>query len=271
MKKNLRGFTLIELIVVMAIFTILMTAIMQMFKPVRETYVDSTLYESQRTTQNGIVTYISESVRYATDLGMYTKGKSASGTTASGTWNQTVNSPDDAVKAFIKGFEAKHSIDADVDTYTYTDASGTPQTKTYEQYITANAEVIVINQEDTFTFNSVSCKGRLQRKKADGTFRVAMGEAYYGESSYTITLTTTTTPTTNGADDGISISVASDARKGAKDLFTDKISVSNGNVICKNLTSQNYGVSSPGMFDDSALACAGTTNTYIVWLDEKIA
>ena len=52
------------LIIVMAILTMLMAAIMQMFKPIRETYVDATLYENQRTVQNGVIQYISESVRY---------------------------------------------------------------------------------------------------------------------------------------------------------------------------------------------------------------
>ena len=73
--RKLKGFTLLELIIVMAILTILMAAIMQMFKPIRETYVDATLYESQRAAQNGIITYIGESVRYSTDLAIYPKDK----------------------------------------------------------------------------------------------------------------------------------------------------------------------------------------------------
>lgn len=73
MKKIIKGFTLIELIVVMAIISILMVGIMQMMKPIRAAYVDSTYFESQRNTQNGMVKYISESVRYATKLGVYYK------------------------------------------------------------------------------------------------------------------------------------------------------------------------------------------------------
>ena len=72
MNKKFKGFTLIELIAVMAILVILMAAIMNMFKPIRETYVDATLYESQRTAQNGVVQYIAESVRYSHSLGLYT-------------------------------------------------------------------------------------------------------------------------------------------------------------------------------------------------------
>ena len=71
MKKLLKGFTLIELIVVMAILSILVTGIMQMFKPIRETYIDSALTESRRNTQTGVVTYIAESLRFATDVGIY--------------------------------------------------------------------------------------------------------------------------------------------------------------------------------------------------------
>lgn len=71
MKKFIKGFTLIELIIVMAVMSILMLGIMQMMKPIRSTYVDSTYYESQRNTQNGMVTYLTESLRYATRMGIY--------------------------------------------------------------------------------------------------------------------------------------------------------------------------------------------------------
>ena len=54
MKSKFKGFTLVELILVMAIMSILMLAIMNMFKPIREIYVDSTQYEAQRTAQNGV-------------------------------------------------------------------------------------------------------------------------------------------------------------------------------------------------------------------------
>ena len=70
-RKILKGFTLIELIVTMAIMSILMAAIMQMFKPIRETFVESTMLENRRASQNGVITYITESVRFATDIGIY--------------------------------------------------------------------------------------------------------------------------------------------------------------------------------------------------------
>ena len=75
--KKIKGFTLIELIIVMAIMTILMAAIMQMMKPIRSTYLDSTFYESQRNTQNGMVQYLTESLRYATNLGIYNQNAGA--------------------------------------------------------------------------------------------------------------------------------------------------------------------------------------------------
>lgn len=94
--KKTKGFTLIELIIVMAILTILMAAIMQMFKPIRETYVDATLYENQRTVQNGVIQYISESVRYATDMGIYTKNNTSNVT--------------EAVNAFADAYIAANNI-----------------------------------------------------------------------------------------------------------------------------------------------------------------
>ena len=101
MKKVLKAFTLIELIIVMAILVIFMSAIMNMFKPIRETYVDATLYESQRTAQNGIVQYMTESIRYATDLGIYTKNING------------VNTVTDAVEHFNKSYLKANGIDPD--------------------------------------------------------------------------------------------------------------------------------------------------------------
>lgn len=63
--KKLKGFTLIEMIVVMAIFTGVLTAILQLMDPVTAAFNDSTVYESQRTVENGIISYITENVRYA--------------------------------------------------------------------------------------------------------------------------------------------------------------------------------------------------------------
>ena len=107
MKRKLKAFTLIELIIVMAIFGILMAGLMNFFKPIRETYVDSTLYEKQRTAQNGIAEYLCESTKYAEKMTIVDQGattdelKYKSGSTGAETKKKvTVSDAKDAVTAF---------------------------------------------------------------------------------------------------------------------------------------------------------------------------
>ena len=131
--KKIKGFTLVELIIVMAILAILMTAIIQLFKPIRDTYVDSTLYETQRTAQNGVVKYITESVRFSTDLGIYTNNKSSN----------VVKAVEDFAEAYLTANGA--------------DVNGTniAEVKKY-------AEVIIIDN-GTHKYNNRDWKGRLLR------------------------------------------------------------------------------------------------------------
>lgn len=152
--KKFKGFTLIELIVVMAVMSILMVGIMQMMRPIRDTYVDSTYYEAQRNTQNGIATYIGESIRYATNIGIYTEG------TAGG-----VASLSDAISDF-----------------------GTMS----EVTDTSKYNVIEIDNNTAYNFNNATCYGRILRSKtvtaSSMTTRLALGEAYYGKYTYSIKL-----------------------------------------------------------------------------------
>ncbi len=210
MKSKFKGFTLVELIIVMAILVILMAAIMQMFKPIRETYVDSTLYENQRTTQNGIIKYISESTRYATDLGIYNK-----------------STAQDAVNEFAKAYVDKNKTISEDD-------------------VKKNADVIVIDNATSYNGHI----GRLLRREKDSfgndtisdsdDFRIALGASYYGRNDYAIKVSRpapNTDPTTglqgddliranNGdwpASYGIRITVASTAVSGIEQLEDESI------------------------------------------------
>lgn len=154
MKKILKGFTLIELIVVMAVMSILMLGIMRMMDPIRTTYVDSTYYESQRTTQNGIATYIGESLRYATKLGIYT------GTSAADLSNA------------VSSFKSKSGYDSAED---------------------GEINFIVIDNTTEYTYRNEKVHGRVLRNKkgSETQTRMALGDAYYGPYNYSINLMAT--------------------------------------------------------------------------------
>lgn len=160
--KKIKGFTLIELIIVMAIISILMVGIMQMMKPIRSTFIDSTYYEMQRNTQNGMITYLTETLRYADNLGIYTSGN---------------------VSNAITKFKSDVMKDASFDN--------------------KKVHVITIDNKMNYTYNNVNTlRGRIVVNKptatgynamwadnpATASARVALSEAYYGASSYSIAI-----------------------------------------------------------------------------------
>ncbi len=283
MMKKYKGFTLVELIIVMAILSILMAAIMQMFKPIRETYVDSTLYENQRTAQNGIIQYISESIRYSTDIGLYTNPSASS-----------------AVNDFAVAYCTANSI-------------GASDQAAVTAYIQEHAEIIIIDNKNNFSFSDEDWNGRVIRRKlvetAPGSgaykkitdsiysetggygkgWRVAMGEAYYGDRNYTISLSDgLVIPGSNvtwQANDGIKITVASYSKAGKDNagavIEKGALVTTAGEVLCKNLYTGPHGVGNAGMFDitkctnaDSLPNFRTPTATgsvvYIVYLNEKV-
>lgn len=248
--KKTKGFTLVELIIVMAILSILMVGIMQLMKPIRSTFVDSTYYEAQRTTQNGIVEYVSETLRYADNIGIYTKGQSDSG--------KTVNSVTDAVtffKAEVKNDDGSELADSQIN-------------------------IITIDNTAIYKYNGVDCRGRIVRSKppASGSYtanaekagtnqgRLALGDAYYGDSNYSI----------NIVPDGknIKLSVASiiatsvKAENDAQSVNTENITgsgkyvLTEGYIVCQNLDI------SGNQFKTEFAGATTTTqgkNTYIVF------
>ena len=73
--KKLKGFTLVELIVVMAIFAIFMSAIAVMVKPITNVTFVAVDYDTQRTVANEINVYTCQSIKYATYARVYTDCK----------------------------------------------------------------------------------------------------------------------------------------------------------------------------------------------------
>lgn len=302
MKSKLKGFTLVELVVVMALISILMAAIMNMFKPIRDTYVDSTLYETQRTAQNGVVQYITESIRYATDLGIY---------------NTDTSSAQVAVEKFAKEYCKKAGILNETTgalISPYTAADETAVTDEIKKY----AEVIIIDN-DTGHY-SKNYWGRIIRRKVDldpttasavgsdptidigvaqtinpasaDEWRTALGEAYYGENSFMINVLVSDTDgdlVMDGKDGIITVSVVS-TRNGKRDISNagkettitghnatltsaSGGQVTKGGVLCRNLVGNgNNGVKKSGVFDFSKHSGSTQTpgmTTYIVFLNNN--
>lgn len=195
--KRFKGFTLVELIVVMAIMTILMAAIMNMMKPIRSTYVDSTLYEAQRNTQTGIAQYLSESTRYAAAMGIYTKGESATYTFGTSNVNRNVTDVAAAAEYFLD--DASGLTTANLISDASKRSAAVAAANTLRSDLEQHVQIITINEvDDNFTYNNKDYYGRLLRKKGtsavtanaevQGTSecRLALGNAYYGESDYSI-------------------------------------------------------------------------------------
>ena len=300
--KKIKGFTLVELIIVMAILAILMTAIMQMFKPIRQTYVDATLYENQRTVQNGMIQYVSESMRYATNLGLYTSDKKS-----------TVK---DAVDAFADAYIAANNI---VDIPAVVGPSpepAKPNATNTKEAIERCAEVIIIDNKTAYSYNHVNgWRGRILRRKfipdtsysvgTDPTYkkykaitndaedpdkaeacRMALGEAYYGDRSYTMAFfcgdptkvnfqtKSLLTGETWEAKDGIGLTVSSYSKLGGGAIVTEKGAnvKTEGDVMCKNLAgASDHGISKAGIFDiadfNPTASTGMGTKVYIVYLN----
>lgn len=252
--KKIKGFTLIELIIVMAILSILMVGIMQMMKPIRDTFVDSTYYESQRNTQNGIVTYLTESLRFATKMGIYNE--------------QTgVANVQTAISDFITSTGYVAAEDGDIN-------------------------VIVIDNKTEYKFNNGKQYGRILRSKTVNastgavTYRVALGEAYYDKYTYSINVEPTGTAdkkdslgnVVGKSFTGLKINVSSlipsslkSAKKnnatGTQDILGSsyKCVTTEGEVNCLNLSSNIGGQNATECSKAGTSTTANGKNTYIIY------
>lgn len=187
--KSLKGFTLVELIVVMAIMVSLLTAILQLMEPVQEAYKDSTVYEQQRTVENGIISYIAESTRYAKAISIIDQGIDIDTDNDGSADIYGVGNLTDAANYFIN----KNGL----------------AVADYK-----NIEVIVIDRSTVFKYKGKDVQGRLVRMRGLGTGSLsvpswgatvtesdlastawttkscymAMGPDYYGDLSFDIIL-----------------------------------------------------------------------------------
>lgn len=275
MKNKFKGFTLVELIVVMALISVIMLGVMQLFKPIRTVYVNAVQYETQRNAQNGVVKYVTESVRFSADMGIYNNG---------------VSSASAAVDAFATAYCTANAVDSSKEA-------------AVRNAIKTNAEVIIIanDSSNSHTYHGKTYTGRLIRRKNVGTatsvpadpalnssaytndWRIAMSEAYYGENTFSISLSVTDANSDGTSDDGmLSVAVSSsrnakrDISNAGKDTTAVTPNINRGAVLCRNLVNGGNGVNSAGIFDVSKYDGNSATSgkkTYIVFLnvgEEKV-
>lgn len=67
-KKNNSGFTLVELIVVIALLTFMMGAILKLMDPIRNVYHDTLDTVNTKTTGETMISYVEDKVRYSTNV-----------------------------------------------------------------------------------------------------------------------------------------------------------------------------------------------------------
>ncbi|MEG0614999.1 MAG: prepilin-type N-terminal cleavage/methylation domain-containing protein [Oscillospiraceae bacterium] len=167
MKKNLKGFTLIELIIVMAIFTILLAMISTMFKPIDTLLKDAREFDANSTVAEGVNHYVGENLKFATNVLIF-----------SNYGNIPTSFDDDADTSTIevetyKAFMTGAGLNP-------TDAADKKKVQT----------IALINNETGTTFapdnwNGDKYFGRVYRKRGcDGEYYEALGKPYYGKYSY---------------------------------------------------------------------------------------
>lgn len=285
--KRFKAFTLIELIVVMAIFGILMAALMNFFKPVRETYIDSTLYDQQRSTQDGILEYLSESTRYANKMAIYDEGSSSLVPGTSGTISSATAALDDFCKLYeITDAAEKKKIKVIVinrkQTYDKVGKRAGSSTGTSTDAFRGR---LITNVADTeYTGGDEGARTQLGVETGD-TF-MALGGAYYGAADYiigidkqgtfsgtsylggiTFTVTNTLDNTGNIVKNGMAISGSSTVTSDSNGVT---LTTTQGNLT-KNLTELKYSFKSGtsdtpfGTKSSTGVYQGLTNNTYIVF------
>ncbi len=152
--KKLKGFTLVELIIVIAISSILMLCIMAIFKPINVIFQGAAQYDTQRTISDEINTYICESTRYATNIDIYCNYSTI---------------PAGAIQAYTNPI------------------TGTPPGKNIPD---SDVQIISIINSPTAscpanTINGKTYTGQIYRQKgASATPYEALGEFFYGKQSF---------------------------------------------------------------------------------------
>lgn len=178
--KKLKAFTLIELIVAIAVFGILMVGIMRMVEPISQTAVNAKVMNDQRNVENAIATYIGENLRHATNLCIVKGG-----------------TPENAVNLFLSAGYRDSLTGAKVnpgpvDVYgnKITDASKVNviafdgrEIYKYEGY-RPDYRGRLIRKVDGATLTSSNFAQSNCKEDGSGTYYMAMGNSYYQQGDY---------------------------------------------------------------------------------------
>lgn len=100
-RKNLKGFTLIELIIVMAIFGILMTAVMQVITPLNKLSKRASIQEANAAVVDNMKTYLEGTLRYADCIEVFNGGLTSND-------GKLLNAPLDSGNSMSKDTTAKY-------------------------------------------------------------------------------------------------------------------------------------------------------------------
>ena len=205
-RKSVKGFTLIELIIVMAIFGIIMTALIQFVNPVEKAYNSTELMSQQRYAQNNMIKYVTESTKYANAVCIIE--------------SSTIQSPQDARAFYWNNIISKMSYVDEID------SSGVAQ---MAPYVASDIQVIEINRH-------LSYGGRhgyfTKLSKGTGADYVALKNVY-GKHDYRI-LITGFEDRGGGIGSSYDVSITSIyERNGAeyKLTSTDSVRLEGGNLI----------------------------------------
>ena len=67
-KKNISGFTLVELLVVLAISTLVLSGVLSLITPVKSMFYDTSRIQEQRSICRNLTKYVEENIRYSNDV-----------------------------------------------------------------------------------------------------------------------------------------------------------------------------------------------------------
>lgn len=239
MKKKLKGFTLVELIIVMALLVILFTMIAAMFKPISMMLSDVKGMDKNRTVVDGVNTYVCDMLKYSTSVEIFE--------------GDTAEPSSSDINAFLT-------------------AAGLDPTLTADQK-KVNILAIVNEPYGAFagdTWRGVNFKGRVFRKiGASGTWFKALGTSFY--SDLTLEFKMTKDPKILPTDPAYAANHTNDGQVAITTMAFDENglnsfgnTVSGKQVVSASLSSNFLNKSSGGKYFNYTTGTG--SNTYILFI-----